>query len=233
MLLFRMLPTLVALTCCSVTADAEGLVGRIAGKSLDLVTPDGFCALDLSNSADSDFFNTLSRLLENSGNRLMQAVVNCDQLRERRRSRGSTRIYDYLVYYYVISTENQVLDGDRQARRKAVCDDLRQQGDASVADAPKIVERTAVELKKNMAVGNVKVIGVLAEDTHGCFLGLLANYVDKGGSFLMNITLSGTVIRSKQVYFSLYSKYVSSEISKTSLGLAQTTAAAFDSKNPE
>ena len=110
---------------------------------------------------------------------------------------------------------------------------MRKQGDASLGDVPSLVAKTARELKQTVSVNSTKVLGVLAEDAHGCYVGVLVGIDDgKGLSLLMNATVTATVIRNKGLFVSLYSQYVDPEASAKSLQLAKTTAASLDMKNP-
>jgi hypothetical protein len=227
------LPALVALTCCSAVADAQSLIRTVAGKSFDLVTPDGFCVPDPKESGDAGFVNAVSRFMEGAGNTVVQVVADCGEL-NLRHADPSSKIFNYMVYYYPAAIESLVLSGSPQPHRKTLCDEMRKQGDASLSDVPQLVAKTARELQQTVSVNSTKVLGVLAEDTHGCYVGVLVGIDDgKGLSLLMNATIIATVIHGKGLFVSLYSQYVSPEASDKSLQLAKATAAALDLKNSD
>lgn len=232
----KLLRTLVlfsfALTCCLIAANAKSLVKTVSGKNFDLVLPDGYCVPSLDNAGEAYFVNFLTKLMSNSGNKLVQTGVDCYELQGRHEN-ASAAIFKYVVYYYPTTTENEVLNGDRAAQRSALCNSLRESGDEAVKDVPQEVAKAAKEMKNNAAMTSTKVLGVLAEDAHGCYVGILVGINDGAHSYMINVTMVSTVIHGRSLYLSLYSKYESPEASARSLQLAKTTAVAMDSKNPD
>src|SRR5262249_52070891 len=155
---------------------------------------------------EAEFVKTVKALMANSGNTVVKVAAECGEIRRRGADR-SRRVSDYIVYYYVNGTETESLQGSAQSQRKDLCDDMRKQGDAAVADVPDIVAKTAKELKSNLTVSGVKVLGVLAEDAHGCYVGLMANTRDGGGPFTMNVDMLATVIHGRSLFVALYSEF--------------------------
>ncbi|HEV3394539.1 MAG TPA: hypothetical protein VG100_00255 [Xanthobacteraceae bacterium] len=230
----RMLQLLLAaLVWCPVAGYAQNLVGTIGGTSVNLVAPSGYCVTNPANSADRAFVNYLSKLLENSKNKLIRVVIDCGEL-QARRADGAKPIYDYVTFYFPVAGENNTLNGDTQANRKALCDELRQQTDAALTDVPQIVEKTAREMKTNASVSNTKYLGVLDADPHGCYGGLLVSVAGgKGNVTVIYVIVVRTVMHGKDLWLGVYSKYGSAADSNKSLQLAKTMAAALDAKNPE
>jgi hypothetical protein len=62
-----------------------------------------------------------------------------------------------MIYYYPNSTEKEILDGDPQPHRHALCDNL--ETDATVKDTPDRVTRVARELKVKMTTDAPKYLG--------------------------------------------------------------------------
>jgi len=83
--------------------------------------------------------------------------VDCQELTEFRSA--STHLWSWLIYYYPSSTEKEILDGDPQPRRHAVCEALRKETDASVKDVPDIVAKSARELKVKLTTDVPKYLG--------------------------------------------------------------------------
>ena len=222
----------VAMACCVGYANAETQVGSVAGKNVELVVPTAFCIPDPRNAADANFVKGLATLLKNSNNVLVQTFLSCED-RKRRRASAAANIYDYISYYDPTAAESTVLDGDRAARRKALCDEVRGSS-VNTKDVQRDVAKSAEELRRNIAVNNVKDLGVLAEDAHGCYSGLLVGVSGgKNNTYLVNVVVAATVLRGKYLFFALYSKYVDEAEAKTSLRQSQALAAELDNKNPD
>lgn len=222
----------LTLNCYPGLANAESLARSVAGKNVDLALPDGFCVPDSGNAADADFVKGLTTLLKNSNNVLVQTFLGCDD-QKRRRAAASANIYDYISYYYPTAVENVVLNGSRETLRKSLCDEVRK-ANLDTKQVQQNVAKSAEELRRNMALNSVKDLGVLAEDAHGCYSGLLAAVsAGKENSYLVNAVIVSTVIRGKYLFFALYSKYVDAAGSAKSLQSAQSLAAELDHRNPD
>ena len=77
------------------------------------------------------------------------------------------------------------MSGARDASRKSLCDEVRK-ANIDATEVKQNVAKSAEELRRNIALNSIKNLGVLAEDAHGCYLGLLA-----GVSAGKSNTLSG------------------------------------------
>jgi hypothetical protein len=221
----------IAAACHAGIAKAESQVRSVAGKNVELVIPPGFCAPDTRNAADANFVKGLSTLLKNARNVLVQTYLSCED-RKRRRASAAANIYDYISYYYPTAAASEVLDGDRAGHRKALCGEIRK-ASIDTKDVQDSVAKSAEELRRNVAVSNVKDLGVLAEDEHGCYSGILVG-VDAGkdNSYLVHAVIGATILNGKYLFFALYSKYVDEAAAAKSLRDARSIATELDSKNP-
>lgn len=227
------LPTLallcIATTCYAGLANAE--VRSVAGRDVDLAVPAGFCIPDLRNPADANFVNGLSTLLKNADNVLVQTYLSCED-QKRRRASAAANIYDYISYYYPTAAAAAVVTTDRAAARKELCGQIRQ-AKIDTKDVQQSVAKSAEELRRNIAVNNVKDLGVLAEDEHGCYSGLLVGVSGgKDNTYLVHTIIGATILRGKYLFFALYSKYTDDTAAAKSLQQGKTVAADLDSKNP-
>lgn len=212
---------------------AQNLTGKMGQATFNLYVPQGYCEPNRSNPGERVFADYISKAMENSNSRVMRSIANCAEL-QARRANSSANIFDYIVYYFPQSVEDTTLNGDRQANRKDACEDLRHQGDDSVKDVPDIVEKTAREMRVKTAVKSIQYLGVLDEDSHGCYAALLSRNVDgKGTVYVMYVIVMRTVIHGKDVWTAVYSQYGSGAANTATLQLAKTTAAQLDQKNPE
>jgi len=222
----------LALGCCTATASAESFARSVGGKSVDLAMPPGFCVPDPGNAADANFVKGLASLLKNASNVLVQTFLSCED-QKRRRASAAANIYDYMSYYYPAQAESVVVSGARDASRKSLCDEVRK-ANIDATEVKQNVAKSAEELRRNIALNSIKNLGVLAEDAHGCYLGLLAGVsAGKSNTYLVNAIIFSTVVRGKYLFFGLYSKYEDAASAEKTLEAAKAIAAELDSKNPD
>jgi hypothetical protein len=211
-----------ALGLCLLPAQAEDQLTAFKGKNFNLPTPAGFCVPDLANRLAQLY----SAVLKKGGSTVVKYAADCRQLE------AGGDISDYLGYYYLTNSEEEVLDGDVAARRKAVCDDLRSHG-PTFNGIQAAVSKIARELNQNLGSINPIALGVLAEDVHGCYAGLLSPFELGSIRYIKYGDLLGTVIHARRFYAGLYSKYEDDAGAKKSLARLQALAAQLDAKNPE
>ncbi len=220
------------LTIYPVPGRSQGSVYTFKGKSFNLPTPTGFCVPDPANRGEADFVKVMTTLFANAQNTVVKLAVECGELK-RRHADPSSKISDYMAYYYPDSTEKESLQGSRESLRKAVCDDMRKQGDATISDVPDIVAKAAQQLHAKMAVNSTRMLGVLAEDAHGCYAGVLVNATVGASSSIRNVDILATIVHDRVLFVSLYSEYKNPSESKKFLLLEEAIAADLDSKNPD
>jgi hypothetical protein len=232
---FRTILCLVLLTFAAwpQPGHAQNLTGKMGETTFNLFVPQGYCEPNRSSSGERVFADYIDKAMENAKSRVMRSIARCAEL-QARRANSSANIFDYIVYYFPQSMENTTLQGDRQANRKDECDDLRHQTDDAVKDVPDIVEKTAREMKIKTSVKSIQYLGVLDEDSHGCYAALLSRNADsKGTVYVMYVIVARTVIHGKDVWTAVYSQYGSGAANTATLQLAKTTTAQLDQKNPE
>jgi hypothetical protein len=212
---------------------AQNLTGQMGQTSFNFFVPQGYCEPNRSSSGERVFVDYINKAMENAGSKVMRIIASCAEL-QARRANSASNIFDYIVYYFPQSVEDVTLDGNRQANRKAECDDLRRQTDEAIKDVPDIVQRTARDMKVKTAVKSIQYLGVLDEDSHGCYAALLSRNVDgKGSIYVVYVLVVRTVIHGKDLWVGVYSQYGSGAANTATLQLAKTTAAQLDQKNPE
>jgi hypothetical protein len=145
---------------------------------------------------------------------------------------ASANLWNFMIYYYPSSSEKQILEGDPRPYRHALCDDMRKQTDATVSDVPDVVAKTARELKMNSSTDAPKYLGVLSEDSHGCYSALLQNVRKGNETHLVQSNILATVVHGKSFFLTMASQYKSPAESEKSLALEKAVAADLDSNNP-
>jgi len=225
----HLLLALTALVLCPAVGWCQSTIYQINGKSFDLPTPTGFCLPDAKNSNDALFIKAKTALMANYGYTVAKIAARCDELKRR-----DNPVDLIIYYYYPDSTENQPpAQGSIQSQRKTICDDMRKETDASLSNVPDKVAETAKELHVNLSVSKVKSLGLLAEDSHACYSGILVTTKNAAGPYIANVDYFGTVIHGKKIWASLYSKYQNPSESQKSLLLLESIAADLEAKNPD
>ncbi|MGO9985400.1 MAG: hypothetical protein ACLPIX_14490, partial [Rhodomicrobium sp.] len=164
----------LALALQVVSAHPESVVRTVGGVDFNLAVPDGSCVLGEDNKRDALFINVISTLLRNSGNKLILLMMECGRLKTWRAGVNGN-ILNYITYNIPTSNETTVLSGDNQDNRKALCNEFRKQGDSTLSSVKESVAKTAEELHTEMAINSTRLIGVLDEDEHGCYVGILTS----------------------------------------------------------
>jgi hypothetical protein len=214
-------------------AYADSVSRSVGGIQFDLAVPKGHCVLEETNSQDAKFIDSLSMLFKGASKTLIVATVKCDG-RAKLRAGNAARLSDYAAYYVPDIWLNSTLNGKKSDLRKQLCNEMRKQGQKVLSDAKGVVAKAAKELNTNMLVTSTKLIGVLGEDDHGCYAGLLIGAKDAGGKVILTSSIvTSTVIHSKGLFLAYYDEYVSPETTQRGLQSSQAIAADLDRKNPE
>ncbi len=222
----------LALALQVVSAHPESVVRTVGGVDFNLAVPDGSCVLGEDNKRDALFINVISTLLRNSGNKLILLMMECGRLKTWRAGVNGN-ILNYITYYIPTSNETTVLPGDTQGNRKALCAEFRKQGDATLSSVKDSVAKSAEELHADMAVTSTRFIGVLDEDEHGCYVGILTGV--KGAdqkNIFMSVVMVSTVLHAKPLYSGIYREYLGPETTQGEVQVGKVEAAELDESNP-
>jgi Caspase domain len=208
-------------------------VARSLGASnLNFVLPEGHCLLEESNANDANFINVVRTLFKGAKNTLIVATAECGT-RTKLRSGSGEKVLNYAAYYTPDNLVTETAAGETAALRKSLCDDMRKQGQATLAGVKDIVAEKAKELRAKIAVTSTNYIGVIDEDDHGCYAALLIGV--KGNDrkvTLMSSIVTSTVIHSKVFFMAYYSEYKGPETTERGVQASKVTAAELDQKNP-
>lgn len=224
-----LLVALAALAASVFPTYAETVVRTVGQTNVNFVVPEGQCLASESNPQDAKFINIVGTLLKNANNRLILLTVECKRLQSFRAGQNGP-ILDYVTYYTPVASESAVLQGNRDTNRKALCNDLRQTTDKALDDVKNIVDKTAKELKANMGVNSTQYMGVLAEDDHGCYAGLLVGVKGATGNLIMSTVILATTLNDKTIFSAYYDQFT--EPAVTERDIARAKATALDQINP-
>ncbi len=215
------------------SACADSVRRSVGGIPFDLALPKGHCVLEDSNSHDAQFIKITSTLFEAAGKTLIVATARCDS-RAKLRAGHASRLTNYAAYYVPAPWLNTTLNGHKAALRKEVCNEMRKQGQEAPPDLKDRVAKAAREMNTKIGVTSTKLIGVLDEDDHGCYTGLLIGTKDAGGKVtLVSSVVTSTVLHSKGLFLAYYNDYAGPETARTGVEASKATAAELDRTNPE
>jgi hypothetical protein len=213
------------------SAQADSVTRSLGGKELDFVIPGGHCLLEDSNSYDAKFINVIRTLFKGANNTLIAATAECGA-RARLRNGYTGRILDYAAYYTPDNLVSETFDSDIKALRKSLCDDMRQQGQSSLADVKDIVAAKAKELRAKIAVTSTNYIGVLDEDDHGCYAALLVGVKGSDNSpILMSSIVTSTAVATKVFFLAYYAEYKGPETTTAGVRASKRVIEELDRKN--
>jgi hypothetical protein len=212
-------------------ADAAEVTRPVGGVQVNFPILNGHCLTENSNAHDAIFINRMATLLRNAKNRLIVLSMDCGRQRTWRDG-DEGNIYDYSSYYIPETYETKTLEGNKVAIRKALCNDMRKQGDATLAPIKDMVANAEKELKDNISVSSTKMIGVVGEDQHACYSALLVGVHTPTDNILMSALIIATVVRGKPIFSAIYHEYKGPETTQKSLEEAKSLAAVFDARNP-
>jgi hypothetical protein len=216
----------VAVLCYSMTAAAESTTVDLYGKALVVPTPVGYCIPDQSNVGDGNFYKEIDALLKHSSNKLIHLVVECNLLPSHKKP-ASKAITDYVDYYYPFSAAEGY-----KSTRKANCDSIRE-AIKQPLNVQQSVNAAYKELNRSAPTNSTQPLGVLSEDQHGCYFGLLVKIVYGGTSTLRSVMGFSTIIKGNLLYVTVVSEYKNAAESEKQLLQAKSIAADLDKTNPE
>jgi hypothetical protein len=213
-------------------AHAEQVVRQVGGTEITFPIQKGYCLAEESNPRDAIFVNNMATLLRNAKNKLILAMLDCARRTAVRNGAGGD-ILDYSTFYIPMANEAPIMEGDKPSLRKNLCVDMRKQGDATLAPVKDYVANAAKELNTTIAINSTKVIGVVGEDEHGCYLAILVGVrLADNHNLLRSVLITSTVVHGKMIFSGNYHIYKGPETTERSLQEAKALAKAFDAANP-
>ena len=232
MLVKKALLAAIVLALQMAFAQAAEVVRAVGNTQITFPIQEGYCLAEESNPRDGIFINNMATLLRNAKNRLIVLMLDCARRTTLRNGVGGD-ILDYTSFYIPEANEAPIMEGDQASLRKDLCADMRKQGDATLAPVKDYVANAAKELNTTIAINSTKVIGVVGEDDHGCYLAILVGVrFAENKQLLRSVLITSTVVRGKLMFSGNYHEYKGPETTEQSLQEARALAEAFDAVNP-
>jgi hypothetical protein len=202
----------------------------LAGVSIKLPTPDGFCELSASNPGDNHVVTIISGVVEKGGNKLLGMSADCQELADWRAGRRNL-LDDYGQYQTRTALMDQLVPSPQAAVSEA-CSAMRTAGKQMVnsvsSDTKSIIENAL----KSVKVNGLSFAGVLAEDQTACYAAEIENLKTETGMEKIQLILIGfTVVKNKYLYVYRFSVYDPSTPVEGLLTKLQSTVALLQAAN--
>jgi hypothetical protein len=175
------------------------MAGQALGDvSVNLPPPAGFCELSDSQPADRRLLSIVRTLRSQSGEKLLAASADCEQLASWRAALRPL-LDDYEEYRVVLAEIDKAPDETIQE----TCATLRKEGSAIVSNELPDVKARLAALVKKAKVNEATFIGVMAEEEKppACYAGLVERLHTEAGTDKTQLTLiAATTVKNRRIY---------------------------------
>jgi hypothetical protein len=184
---------------------------KMGDVAVTLTAPEGYCELDEKYAADARALTGTGNLLRAGGNQLHAAYAPCGELAEWRIGKRPV-LDDFAQYQSPIAMLDKPWPTGPGEGIKQICALYRQQGEKVLAGIlPDIQSRVEATMRR-IRLGEASFLGVLAEDSTVCYTALLQKIKTDVGTEKTQTSLFGTtIIRTRLLYYYLYSRFVNAD----------------------
>jgi hypothetical protein len=203
--LSAMLAAVLLLACLPWAATAADL--KIGDVSLRLPLLPGHCAMDAAVAADAPLVANVHRSLSKTGSRLLLLTLDCAEHKEFRS--GKRSVLGHMAQYQtVLALENRPLPEAADVVIDRYCVEMRASAEKSMPGTkPDAIER-AEEASRLVRVGEVKYLGVLAQEPIVCYAATIHKFmIENAGEFTHATVIAATVVKGKVLICYLFAPY--------------------------
>ena len=145
----------------------------IGGRPVQLLIPEGQCALDRNQRYDASVLDLATRAIQGA-NEMLLHTADCTNLQSARN--GQTRyLNDFHQAQVALQFKATELRGQEAAAAKEICQSLRVDGAKIEKEVGGEIKDRVKNLQAGIQVNETKALGVLAEDQSACYSGILMN----------------------------------------------------------
>lgn len=168
-----------------------------------LEPPSGHCFLDAKHPADARLHGVLQRIFS-TDIRLIGGFADCEQLKAWRSGKRKT-LRDYGKFLTPLAVLDKRAAGSPRKLVATMCNTMRTQGgEFSLKGRRRLkaqFERALASAKMNES----RSLGVIDEDSHACYFGMLQKLRTESGEVKTQIDVSvAAIISGKMIYSNLY-----------------------------
>lgn len=220
-----------ALIClCAASASLRAEQASIGKVKIELVAPEGYCALEASRTADQQVLSVVQTAL-GATNRLIGMSADCNQLEEIRQGK-SKPLANYAQYQTLTTLMDGALPTAPASFIKQLCTMMRAEGEKMMGQLEAGIKSRMEFAAKNAKVNSVNLVGVVDEEEEVCYFAALISAVMANGVKNDQLSLGAvTVVDGKLVYYYLFQPYAKSDDVTAALKKQKVNVAAFRAKN--
>ena len=227
----RVLRVSVVNLCFFFCAAASAETFTLAGKTVVLEPPQGYCALDAARPQEAELI-AFNEKMQQPRNHVIMQLADCDELAEFRA--GKRQNFDkYGQYFTPVSEGGGVKRVTGYARADFLADAAKE---LPKLDSNGLVDEVTKKLHENAGadVGGVKFLGVLKQDDAGVYMGIAFGNLSVGNQSLANSSMGVvglTLVNEVSVSLGLYRVNVGPEAVPDLLSALQQTMASMVAAN--
>lgn len=219
---------LIGLGLAPATLRAEQ--ASIGKAKIELVAPNGYCALEASRAADQQVLSVVQTAL-GAGNRLIGMSADCSQLEDIRQGKPKP-LANYAQYQTLTALMDGALPTAPASFIKQICTMMRAEGEKIMGQLEPGMKSRMEFAAKNAKVNSVNLVGVLDEEDEVCYFAALISAVMPNGAKNDQLSLGAvTVVNGKLVYYYLFRPYAKPDDVTAALKQQKLNVAAFRAKN--
>ncbi len=197
----------------------EATIGQ---TSIALTAPAGQCELDRNQPSDAARLEVTEKAVGGVGNRLLALYADCKQLTDLRSGKRAL-MEDFAQYQASLATADAPAPAVTADAIKQLCNQQREESEWGSVGLAEVV--------RGIKVDQLRLLGVVGEDTNACYAALVQRFKAKNGKDVTLVALFATTfVKGKLIYYYLYSPYrsaqtVSALLAKQKLNVAALLAA--------
>ena len=172
----------------------------VAGRSLSVDLPAGYCALDRSDPVENQMFDVMERIQAGT-NRVLLVFYDCEELASMRL--GETDTFDRYGQVLTPSGEQAYPGIDRHI----YFGELRKVFDQAFAIGAQKGQENVARVLPEMEIGEARSLGIVYEDDAALYAGMAEKISFGGGEFTVAAIIAMTMIKDVPISVNLYRPY--------------------------
>ena len=178
----------------------------IGGATIELVLPEGHCAMSRDDERDRRVIELVEKAT-GGANEVVLAFADCDHLDAWHSGQRRT-LGDFGQFQTLVKAKGQNLKSVEARLIKQICDQFRSKGEGLFQGAADEVNKNLKSLETTMSTNEMKFLGIYSESERQCTTSFIQKAVTEGGQSktLYGIN-SNMILNGKIVYFNFYTNY--------------------------
>lgn len=182
----------------------------IGGATIELVLPEGHCAMSRDDERDRRVIELVEKAT-GGANEVVLAFADCNHLDAWHSGQRRT-LGDFGQFQTLVKAKGQDLKSIEAQLIKQICDQFRAKGEGLFQGAADEVNKNLKTLETTMSTNEMKFLGIYSESPRQCTTSFIQKAVTEGGEaktlYGMN---SNMILNGKIIYFNFYTNYEGDE----------------------